>query len=55
MPGWQTPLRGMRRLSDLPERAIKYIHRIEELTGVPAVIISTSPEREDTIKIKAVF
>jgi adenylosuccinate synthase len=55
MPGWQTPLKGMRKLSDLPEKAIKYIHRLEELTGVPAVIISTSPEREDTIRVKDVF
>jgi adenylosuccinate synthase len=55
MPGWQTPLKGMRKLSDLPANAIKYIHRLEELTGVPAVIISTSPDREDTIRVKDIF
>jgi adenylosuccinate synthase len=54
MPGWQTSLRGMRKLSDLPEAALKYIHRLEELIGVQAVIISTSPEREDTIRVKEI-
>lgn len=55
MPGWQTPLKGMRKLSDLPEKAIQYVHRIEELIGVQAVVISTSPEREDTIRVKDIF
>ncbi len=55
MPGWQTSLKGMRKLSDLPEKAIQYIHRIEELIGVQAVVISTSPEREDTIRVKEIF
>ncbi len=55
MPGWQTPLKGMRKLSDLPEKALQYIHRLEELTGVPAVIISTSPDRDDTIRVKDIF
>ncbi len=55
MPGWQKPLRGCRKLSDLPEQALKYIHRLEELIGVPAVIISTSPEREDTIRVTEIF
>ena len=55
LPGWQTSLKGMRKLSQLPANAVKYIHRIEELIGVPAVIISTSPEREDTIKVTDIF
>ena len=55
LPGWQTPLRGCRKLSDLPAAALKYIHRIEELIGVPAVIISTSPDRDDTIRVKDIF
>ncbi len=54
MPGWNTSLRGMRKLSDLPEAALKYIHRLEELIGVQAAIISTSPEREDTIRVKEI-
>ncbi|MBI1216461.1 MAG: adenylosuccinate synthase [Alphaproteobacteria bacterium] len=55
MPGWQTSLRGVRKLEDLPENALKYIRRLEELTGVKAVIISTSPEREDTIRVTDIF
>ncbi len=55
MPGWQTPLAGMRKLSDLPEKALQYIHRLEELIGVPAVIISTSPDRDDTIRVTDIF
>ncbi|MDF3024723.1 MAG: adenylosuccinate synthetase [Alphaproteobacteria bacterium] len=55
MPGWQTPLRGVKKLSDLPSKALKYIHRLEELTGVEAVIISTSPERDDTIRVKEIL
>jgi len=50
MPGWQTDLAGVRRFEDLPENARAYIRRIEELIGVPAAVISTSPEREDTIR-----
>lgn len=55
MPGWQTPLRGVRKLSDMPEKAMAYVHRLEELVGIPAAIISTSPEREDTIRVQDVF
>jgi len=51
MPGWQTPLKGVRRFEDLPENAVKYIRRIEALIGVPATAISTSPERDDTILV----
>lgn len=52
MPGWKTPLEGKRRLEDLPENAVKYVRRLEALLGVPAVAISTSPQREDTILVK---
>jgi len=55
LPGWQTPLQGARKLSDLPKNAVKYVHRINELIGVPAAVISTSPEREDTILVKDPF
>lgn len=55
MPGWQTPLRGVRRIEDMPEKAMAYVRRLEELVGIPAAIISTSPEREDTIRIKNIF
>ena len=47
--GWSTPTRGVRRLEDLPRNARRYIARIEEVTGVPAAIVSTGSEREDTI------
>jgi adenylosuccinate synthase len=49
MPGWGTPTRGVRRFADLPDNARRYIARIEELTGVPAAIISTGSDRDDTI------
>jgi adenylosuccinate synthase len=49
MPGWTTPTAGVRRFEDLPENARRYIARLEEVTGVPAAIISTGSERDDTI------
>ncbi len=55
MPGWQTSLEGVRKLEDLPANARAYIKRIEELIGVPAAVISTSPQREDTIRVIDLF
>jgi adenylosuccinate synthase len=55
IPGWQTSLQGVRKFNDLPENAVKYINRIKDLIGVPATVISTSPEREDTILVKDPF
>ncbi len=55
LPGWQTSLHGVRQLKDLPENAMKYVRRLETLIGVPAAVISTSPEREDTILIQDPF
>lgn len=55
IPGWQTPLRGVRKPEDLPANACAYIRRIEELVGVPVDVVSTSPEREDTILIRDPF
>src|SRR5262247_1087557 len=49
MPGWTTPTKGVRRFSDLPENARRYIARLEAISGVPAVIVSTGSERDDTI------
>jgi adenylosuccinate synthase len=49
MPGWETPTRGARRFSDLPENARRYIARLEQVSGVPAAIVSTGSDREDTI------
>jgi adenylosuccinate synthase len=49
MPGWSTPTKGVRRFSELPDNARRYIARLEEISGVPAVIVSTGSERDDTI------
>jgi len=48
-PGWSTPTRGVRRFAELPENARRYVARLEEVSGVPAAIISTGSERDDTI------
>jgi adenylosuccinate synthase len=47
--GWTAPTRGARRYQDLPEGARRYVARLEEVTGVPAAIISTGSDRDDTI------
>ena len=49
MPGWSEPTRGARRLADLPAAARRYVARLEEVSGVPAAIISTGSDRTDTI------
>jgi adenylosuccinate synthase len=49
LPGWSAPAAGARRYRDLPAEAQRYIARLEEITGVPAAIISTGSAREDTI------
>jgi adenylosuccinate synthase len=47
--GWQAPTAGARSWAQLPAQAIKYIRHVEELVGCPVALLSTSPEREDTI------
>jgi adenylosuccinate synthase len=49
MPGWSSPTKGIRRFDELPDRARRYIARLEEVSGVPAALISTGSERNDTI------
>jgi adenylosuccinate synthase len=49
MPGWSAPTRGLRAFADLPEAARRYVSRLEEVSGVPAAIISTGSERDHTI------
>ena len=49
MPGWQSSTVGATQYSDLPSNARDYLARIEELAGVPVDIISTGPDREQTI------
>lgn len=53
--GWNTSTYGARRWADLPAQAIKYIRRIEELIEAPVAMLSTSPERDDTILVKDPF
>lgn len=55
MEGWSQSTHGARRWADLPATAIKYVRRIEELIGAPVAILSTSPERDDTILVKDPF
>ena len=47
--GWSEPTKGARSFADLPSGARRYIARLEELTGVPAAVVSTGSAREDTI------
>ncbi len=49
MPGWDESTAGARSFRDLNANAIKYVRRIEELIGAPVALLSTSPERDDTI------
>jgi adenylosuccinate synthase len=53
--GWADSTRGARSWADLPATAIKYIRRIEELIGAPVALLSTSPEREDTVLMRDPF
>ncbi len=55
MEGWSGTTFGARSWADLPAEAVKYIRRIEELIGVPVALLSTSPERDDTILVKDPF
>jgi adenylosuccinate synthase len=49
LAGWTTATRGIRRFEDLPFEARAYVARLEEVTGVPAAIVSTGSGRDDTI------
>jgi adenylosuccinate synthase len=53
--GWQDVTAGARSWAELPAQAIKYVRRIEELIGCPVSLLSTSPEREDTILVQNPF
>ncbi len=55
IPGWSESTEGARSWADLPANAIKYVRRIEELIDCPAALVSTSPEREDTILVTDPF
>jgi len=51
LPGWSESTHGARRWLDLPAEAIKYVKRVEELIETPVALLSTSPERDDTILV----
>jgi adenylosuccinate synthase len=55
MDGWQGTTAGARSWADLPAQAIKYIQRVQELIQTPVALVSTSPEREDTILVRDPF
>jgi len=55
MPGWQETTAGARSWADLPAQAIKYITRVQELIETPIALVSTSPQREDTILVRDPF
>ena len=55
MEGWGDSTAGARSWADLPAQAIKYIRRIEELIRCPVALVSTSPERADTILVRDPF
>ena len=53
--GWSGSTRGARSWAELPAQAIKYVRRIEELVETPVTLLSTSPERDDTILMRDPF
>ncbi|MEM7733497.1 MAG: adenylosuccinate synthase [Pseudomonadota bacterium] len=55
MPGWSDSTEGARSWADLPANAIKYVRRVEELIDCPVALLSTSPERDDTILVTDPF
>jgi adenylosuccinate synthase len=55
MPGWSDTTYGARNWSELPDNAVNYIRRVEQLTNLPVTVLSTSPERDDTILVKDPF
>jgi len=55
MDGWTQPLDNVRRFSDLPESAQKYVRRIEEVIGTEIILVSVGPGREQTIVLKNPF
>ena len=53
--GWSGSTAGARSWADLPAQAIKYVRRIEELVGAPVTLLTTGPERDDTIVVRDPF
>ena len=55
LEGWEGTTAGARSWNDLPAQAVKYVRHIEELIGAPVALLSTSPERDDTILVTDPF
>jgi adenylosuccinate synthase len=55
LDGWQESTRGARSFADLPAAAVKYVKRLEELVEAPVALLSTSPDRQDTILLRDPF
>ena len=55
LEGWSETTAGARSWSELPAQAVKYVRYIEELIGAPVAMLSTSPERLDTILVQDPF
>ena len=55
LEGWRDSTRGARSWGELPAQAVKYVRRIEELVEAPVTLLSTSPERDDTILVRDPF
>lgn len=55
MPGWKETSFGARSWADLPANAVRYVRHIEELIATPVTLLSTSPERDDTILVRDPF
>jgi adenylosuccinate synthase len=55
LEGWQDSTAGARTWNDLPAQAVKYVRHVEELIGAPVALLSTSPERDDTILVQDPF
>ena len=55
LEGWRANTRGARSWADLPATAVKYVRRVEELIEAPVALLSTSPERDDTILVHDPF
>ena len=55
LPGWKESTFGVKSYDALPENAKKYLKRIEEVCGAPIAIVSTGPDREETILVQHPF
>jgi len=55
MPGWKQSTVGAKSLEELPPNALAYVRRIEQLVGVPIDMVSTGPDREETIVLRHPF